>query len=255
MEKDEYTVMYDIEQSYWWFTGRQLLIKTLLERLRTNSFERGNILDIGCGTGIILKLIKNFGQAFGTELSPEAIHFLKQRDLNLVVQSDANLSIPFKDNTFLAVTCLDVAEHIDNDRCLIEEIFRVCKPGGHVIVTVPAFGFLWSTHDVALHHKRRYSKKQMLMKIHHLNWKVVKCSYYNTALFLPILATRKLQGFLLNHGPHRPVQSDFSIKLPAWVNKALSVLFFLEIRGLKYLNFAFGVSLLLVLQKPSEAET
>jgi len=252
MEKDEYTVMHDIEQSYWWFTGRQFLVKTVLERLRMNSFERGKILDVGCGTGIILKLLEDFGQAFGTELSPEAIHFLKQRDLNLVVQSDANLSIPFKDNTFLAVTCLDVVEHIDNDRSLIEEIFRVCKPGGHVIVTVPAFGFLWSTHDVALHHKRRYSKKQMLMKIRHLNWKVIKCSYYNTALFLPILTARKLQGFLLNH---RPVQSDFSIKLPAWINKALSVLFLLELRGLKYLNFAFGVSLLLILQKPSEVGT
>lgn len=247
MEKDEYRIMHDIEQSYWWFVGKQFLVKTFLKMLSINSIKRDRILDIGCGTGIILKLSKCFGVAYGMELSSEAIPFLKQRSLNFIVQADANQSTPFKDNTFSAITCLDVLEHLDNDLSLLKEMLRVCKPGGHVIVSVPALEILWSPHDIALHHKRRYAKQQMLRMIRQLNWKVIKCSYYNTILFLPILAVRKLKTFLYDN---KHVHSDFFMKLPGWVNKALALFFVSEIYCLRYVDLPFGVSLLLVLQKP-----
>jgi len=251
MEKDEYKIMCDIEQAYWWFVGKQYLVKTVLKSFCKNGLIQDDILDIGSGTGVILKLLADFGTAYGMEISPEAIQFLRQRDVNLLVQSDANQSIPFKDNTFSVITCLDVLEHVDNDFSLIEEMFRVCKLCGHVIVTVPAFEILWSHHDVALHHKRRYTKQQMLKRIRKFNWKVVKCSYYNTILFLPILSVRKLKTFLANN---RDVRSDFFIKLPAWANKILSSLFVSEIYFLRHVNLPFGVSLLLVLRKPDGVE-
>ncbi|MCK4390727.1 MAG: class I SAM-dependent methyltransferase [Desulfobacterales bacterium] len=251
MEKDEYRIMHDIEQSYWWFVGKQFLVKSILKGFSLNNPKQNRILDIGCGTGIILKLAESFGLAYGMELSSEAIRFLRKRDLNLVTRSDANQSLPFKSNTFSAITCLDLLEHLDNDFDLLKEIFRVCKPRGHLVVTVPAFDIQWSPHDIALHHKRRYTKAQMLKMIREFDWKVLKCSYYNTILFLPILAIRKLKTRLSDNTHGR---SDFFIKLPACVNRALSLLFVSEIRCLKYLNLPFGVSLFLILQKPEGAE-
>jgi len=246
MENIEYKVMYDIEQSYWWFVGKQFLINRILRRLIPKSQQTAKVLDIGCGTGIILKLLKSFGASYGMESSSDAVLFLRKRNLNNIVQSDAGRSVPFKTNTFSVITCLDVLEHLDNDLPLIEEMFRVCKPGGYVLVTIPAFEFLWSHHDTALHHKRRYTKPQLMAMIRGPEWKVCKCSYYNTLFFFPILVVRKLKGLLSNHESPR---SDFFMRLPAWLNRAMSLLFISEISLLRYLNLPFGVSLVLTLQK------
>lgn len=246
MEKDEYSIMYDIEQSYWWFVGKQFLVKSILRKFKPSRLKKDRVLDIGCGTGIILKLLEGFGTAYGVELSADAIQFLKKRGLRFVARSDASQSIPFKDSSFSAITCLDVLEHLDDDLALLNEMLRVCKPGGHIVLTVPAFNVLWSPHDVALHHRRRYTRTQMLKKIFRLNCTVVKNSYYNTILFLPILAIRKLKPFLSDR---QNVESDFFIPIPRWINALLTFLYVAEIGYLQFLNFPFGVSLLLILKK------
>lgn len=246
MEKDEYSIMYDIEQSYWWFVGKQFLVKSILRKFKPSRLKKDRVLDIGCGTGIILKLLEGFGTAYGVELSADAIQFLKKRGLRFVARSDASQSIPFKDSSFSAITCLDVLEHLDDDLALLNEMLRVCKPGGHIVLTVPAFNVLWSPHDVALHHRRRYTRTQMLKKIFRLNCTVVKNSYYNTILFLPILAIRKLKPFLSDR---QNVESDFFIPIPRWINALLTFLYVAEIGCLQFLNFPFGVSLLLILKK------
>jgi len=246
MEKDEYRVMHHIEHSYWWFVGKQFLVKTILKAFSFDGSRHEKILDIGCGTGIILKVLESFGLAYGMELSWEAIRFLRQRDLNLIARSDANQSLPFKNNTFSAITCLDVLEHVDRDITLLKEMVRVCKPMGYIVVTVPAFDILWSPHDVALHHKRRYTRKQMLENISRLSCTVIKASYYNTILFLPILVVRKLKQFFSRN---KHAQSDFFMTLPDWLNTAMTLLFAVEIYCLRFFSFPFGVSLLLVLQK------
>ncbi len=238
--------MYDIETSYWWFVGKQFLVKSALRKCSLNWLGKERILDIGCGTGTILKLLRDFGIAYGMELSTHAIRFLKKRDLKLFVRSDAGQSIPFKDNSFSAITCLDVLEHLDDDLALLNEMLRVCKPGGHIVLTVPAFNLLWSPHDVALHHRRRYTRTQMLKKIFRLNCTVVKKSYYNTILCLPILVIRKLKPFLSDK---QNLESDFFIPIPRWINAVLTFLFVTEIRFLQRMNFPFGVSLLLILKK------
>lgn len=245
MENDEYEIMHHLEGSYWWFIGKQFLVKQILNRVAKNNPGQGRALDIGCGTGIILKLLKNHGMAYGMEFSTEAIRFLKQRNLDSIVKSDANLSIPFKDDTFSVITCLDVLEHLENDLGLMEEMLRVCKPGGKIIITVPAFNMLWSPHDEALHHRRRYTRQEILEKTHRFNCSVVKCSYYNTALFLPILTVRKFK----RAAAHQE-KSDFFMPIPSWINSFLILLFVSEIRCLDFVDFPFGVSLLLILKKP-----
>ena len=241
--------MYRLERTYWWFTGKQFLVREQLRSLPSMLGRDLRILDIGCGTGIILKILEEFGQAVGIEMSQEAIRFLKRRGLKHIVCSDAEQTLPFKDGSFSMITCLDVLEHLDRDVALLDEMLRVCHEGGYVLVTVPAFNLLWSAHDVVLHHRRRYTRAALLGEISVLNCEVIKASYYNFMLSLPILAVRKLRSLFGEKGKG---QSDFSIDLPRAVNRPLSALYKLEILGLRLFRYPYGVSLLLVLRKPGQ---
>jgi ubiquinone/menaquinone biosynthesis C-methylase UbiE len=247
MERSEYEVMFRLERSYWWFTGKQFLVREQLRPLLSMTGRDQRILDIGSGTGIILKVLEEFGQAVGMEMSQEAIRFLKRRSLKHVVRSDAEQALPFKNNSFSLITCLDVLEHLDRDQSLLNEMLRVCQEGGHVLVTVPAFNLLWSPHDVVLHHRRRYTRTGLLGQVRTLDCQVIKASYYNFMLSLPILAVRKLKALFSEKGKS---QSDFFINLPEVLNRSLSILYKLEILGLRLFHYPYGVSLLLVLRKP-----
>jgi SAM-dependent methyltransferase len=249
METDEYRMMYSLEQSYWWFLGKQHLVREHLKRHFSSPSNRKRILDIGSGTGIILKLLGEFGEAYGSEVSMQAIEFLKKRELSRVVRSDANEPLPFKDCSFSFVTCLDVLEHLDRDLDVLKEILRVCEEGGRVLVTVPAFMLFWSLHDVALHHKRRYTLKRLIHSTKHLNCKIVSASYYNVLFSLPILVTRKLKAFFSKQGH---AQSDFFLNLPAFLNRAFAILFKVEISLLRLIRYPLGISLVLVLEKADE---
>ncbi|MBW2028487.1 MAG: class I SAM-dependent methyltransferase [Deltaproteobacteria bacterium] len=248
MENEEYKIMHILEQTHWWFAGKQFLVEEILSRFASMnmSSQKRKVLDVGCGTGIILKVLEKFGTPYGVELSPQAIEFLKKRDLERIACADANQSIPFKSGTFTIITCLDVLEHLDNDLGLMEEMLRVCKPGGYIFVTVPAFGALWSGHDVALHHKRRYARNKLLEVIGNLRCTVEKASYYNTVLFPLILIIRKSRSLFM---PKEDVQSDLFIPVPALLNWALKLLFKAEIRCLRFMSFPFGVSIMLLLKK------
>ena len=238
--------MFDLENSYWWFLGKQFLVKNVLRSLRFDRSKNERILDLGSGTGMILKVLEDYGVCCGAEISHEAISFLRKRNLNRVVCTDVNGPLPFKDNSFSLITCLDVLEHVERDRELLVEIFRVCEPGGYVFVTVPAFNFFWSSHDIALHHRRRYVRRQMLDQIRSVKGKVIKASYYNMFLSLPIAAVRKLKAM---RGGTEGAKSDFFLSLPGAMNKALSSIFKLEIFLLNFVNYPFGVSLLMIARK------
>jgi ubiquinone/menaquinone biosynthesis C-methylase UbiE len=247
MEEYEYKIMYRMESTYWWFRGKQFLVEMLLNKYLEDDGSN-KTLDIGAGTGSTLGLLSKYGEAYGAEFSTVAIRMLKQRGLNAIVRTDAEESIPFKNNAFSAVTCLDVLEHLENDSGLLKEMFRVCKPGGIILVTVPAMPLLWSGHDEALHHKRRYTKNQLLNRIASLNCIVTKSTYYNALLFLPIAAVRTFKSFMAAKGAQ--AESDFFMPLPKWLNNALYSLFVAELKCLRILNIPFGLSILTVIQKP-----
>ena len=248
MEEYEYKIMYDLENTYWWFRGKQFLLAVLLsDHLDDDGSNR--TLDIGAGTGSTLKLLRRYGgAAYGVEFSTVAIHMLKQGGLTSIVRSNAEESMPFKTDTFSAVTCLDVLEHLENDSGLLAEMVRVCKPGGFILVTVPAMPFLWSSHDEALHHKRRYVKKQLLNRIASLNCTVTRSTYYNAFLFLPIAAVRMFKSFMRTEVGK--AESDFFMLLPEWLNSVLYFLFAAELKCLRLVNIPFGLSILTVIQKP-----
>ena len=151
MELSEYKKLYDYENAYWWFVGKRKVIKYLLDRYAPFS-RRIRLLDVGCGTGANLNMLNEYGEAIGLDSSKESLKFCRQRDLSLLVLGLAD-QINFKDNCFDIVTALDLLEHIEEDKLVLSEIYRILKKQGRLIMTLPANMLLWSQHDFALHHK------------------------------------------------------------------------------------------------------
>jgi len=248
MNKDEYKKLYGLETTYWWHRGRKAIVKNLLNKHLTN--EKGEILDVGCGTGETTKMLASFGKVHGIDKSAEAVSFCKKRGLKHVMVAEAS-SLPYNKNTFLLATMLDLLEHIKNDSRALKESFRVIKPGGLLLITAPAWQFLWSEHDRALNHKRRYSKKTLSKKVKSAGFEIEKISFAITILFPPIVTWRLFQkAFIKSTYP----KTSYVI-LPKWLNNFFINLLRLEAKILQYINLPLGASLICIARKPKESNS
>ena len=244
MNNYEYQKLYKLETTYWWHVGRRQILKTLIRKFVLPTRRNKQILDAGCGTGETTKFLSQFGKVTGIDASKQAIEFCKTRKLRNIWQSTAE-NLPFEEGFFDLITMLDLLEHIENSTQALKESYRVLKAGGFLLITVPAHQSLWSGHDVALHHKRRYSKKQLKTAIESAGFTVKKISFAVTILFLPILGYRTLQKiFFKNKLP----QTSYVI-LPDWLNTTFINLLKLEAWVLKYGNLPFGTSLICIAEK------
>jgi ubiquinone/menaquinone biosynthesis C-methylase UbiE len=201
-----------------------------------------HILDVGCGTGAILKELGQYGTITGVDFSETAVAFCKTRGIANVEQGSAT-DIQRADNTFDLVLALDILEHIENDTKAIAEIQRVLKPNGIAIIFVPTFMFLWGVTDELSHHFRRYTKKELIEKTSVAGLQTIRASYFNTILFFPIALLRLfVRIFKIK------IKSENELGSP-FINKILYTIFNFERKLLKYTNFPFGVSALIVCQK------
>ena len=185
MNSDEYKKMYEIEDLYWWFIGRRKLVKWLLRKHNPNGKE-SLLFDLGCGTGLNVSSFAQELKTFASDLSPEALKFCRERNLQGLFSCSAE-AIALRDKSVDVVTALDVLEHIREDLPVLREVNRVLMPGGKLIVIVPAYGFLWSEHDEALHHYRRYVARELRAKLTSSNFEIERSTYFITGLFFPIL--------------------------------------------------------------------
>src|ERR1700751_2869955 len=144
-----------VDEHHWWYRGRRRIIRAQLDRLPLPAGAR--ILDAGCGSGRTLQELADYGEGSGLELNPEAAELARGRGLGEVAIGRLE-ELPWDDETFDLITCLDVIEHTPDDRVTLRELRRVTRPGGHLLVTVPAYQALWSQHDVDNHHFRRYER-------------------------------------------------------------------------------------------------
>jgi ubiquinone/menaquinone biosynthesis C-methylase UbiE len=240
MYEHEYETMYRLEDFYWWHIARRALIEDLIvEGLGGRTGAR--LLDVGCGTGANLATFARHARATGIDMSAEALSFCKERGVPSVARSRVE-RLPFADGTFDVVTALDVLEHTDDDLEALAELRRVCRPGGLLITTVPAYGFLWSEHDEALRHRRRYTRHELRNKLTLSDFRVERASYFITTLFFPIVALRVHQGLF-----KRSTRPRTSLRvLPGWANSLLVHLLGLERRALRRINLPFGVSIVSV---------
>ncbi|MCJ7789154.1 MAG: class I SAM-dependent methyltransferase [Candidatus Atribacteria bacterium] len=235
MEIEEYNKMYKFEEHYWWWVGKRAIIKHLLDILKLDSI---NILDVGCGTGINLDFLQKYGNVFGVDFSKEAKKFCKMRGYK-IIQANAE-KLPLKENTFDLITALDLLEHLD-DNMAISEFYRVLKPDGYLILTVPAFTFLWSKHDEALHHKRRYDKNQLKNVLKSNGFIIKKLSYWNFFLFFPIAIIRLIKKNMKN----KTITSDVK-EIPRIINDFLIFMLKIESYLISHINLPIGISLVCV---------
>ncbi len=243
MRVDEYQTMYDMESKYWWHKGRQYIIGYLLKKHLPKSDKSVEILDLGCGTGINFDILQNFGKVKGVDISSEALNFCKKRGITDVYKGDIlNLKLP--KSSFDAVTAFDILEHINDDERALKNIYNVLKPGGIAFVLSPAYQFLWSEHDEALHHKRRYMLSEMHRKMTRAGFKMRKRSYCITFLSAPIFVYRLLASFRSSKKP-----STSYVMLPGWLNSIFAQLLRLEGKLLQGMNFPFGISILCIAEK------
>ena len=243
MIHQRYRQMYEYEKAHWWYVGRRSLFIELLQIVQLKF--PSTILDAGCGTGFNLTLLSQFGNAYGVDISTEAIHYCHTRGLTRVKKTDGK-KFPFKRAYFDLVTCLDVLEHVENDRELLVEIKRVLKQKGYLILFVPAFSLLWSELDVRSHHYRRY-KQTELRNILELNgFSISQLGYFNYLLFIPILLVRFWQKTLFGKKSEwgfDPVVSNL------FMNRLLTFIFHFDVLSALKISPPFGVSLYVLCTK------
>ncbi|MCR4337194.1 MAG: class I SAM-dependent methyltransferase, partial [Candidatus Omnitrophica bacterium] len=158
MEKNLYLEMFEKERSNWWFQGKRLVVHSLVKKFVGNY---QSVLDIGCGTGATLQEFRAKGKdVYGTDVSEEAIRFSKKRGLENIYQFDFSQE-ELKEKKFDLILCLDVLEHIVDDRKVLKNIKNSMHAGSYFLMTVPSFQFLWGADDVVLGHQRRYTKREI----------------------------------------------------------------------------------------------
>lgn len=248
MNLAEYAQMYSLETSHWYFTGKRHALKSILERRLHTDGVAAPFLDVGCGTGIILEMLKQFGRPTGVDISSVALDFCRQRGHERLALIAPGGHLPFENDFFSLICAFDILEHLDDDLQLLREMGRVCAPGGSVFLTVPAFDFLWSEHDEALHHRRRYTASGIRSLVERAGLRVHWLSYFNTILF-PIAAI--FRGFkrLTPAKPQQGKRSEFFVPVPGPINTAWRTVLELEGRFLRYGRLPYGVSVICLAKK------
>jgi len=236
METKLYQEMHELESQHWWFRARREILTSLIWQY----LPQGKILDVGCGTGFFLEAFKTESaskyEAWGIDIAAIAVQVCHYKGLTQVTQGilEKN-SLPEHD--FDLVMFLDMIEHLDHDLPTLLMAKHYLKPQGQILITVPAYQFLWSAHDEIHQHKRRYTKKKLTELLHQAGYEIVFVSYFNTFLF-PLIAIARLIG----NFSQRHHSSD--AKLPSTVvNNLLYQVFKLEKNLLSQISLPFGVSI------------
>ena len=252
MDHRWYKQLQELEQTHWWFAGRRRFLSSVIDRLEIRADA---ILDVGCGAGTNrLFLAEHFpNQAIhGIDIEIDPLRFCRSEEPVPVYRADL-LDLPFRSESFDLVCALDSLEHVDDDRRALRELRRVCRPGGVLLATVPAFQFLWGNVDRVGDHRRRYTSGQLLERISESGFSVRFSRYFNYLLFPPIAAIRILARVLPSPDvvSDDAVKTDFDLVKGGPVNALLTHIFSLESKLLG-LAVPFGVSVLCVAVRNQE---
>jgi SAM-dependent methyltransferase len=235
--------MAEREKTYWWHLGRLRIIESYLKRIHKEP-SKTKILNVGCGTGGTIDMLEGFGTVDNVDISDDAIDFMKQRGYKRITKVD-DIELPFKDKTYDIVGAFDVLEHIEDEVGALREWGRILKDDGAIVITVPAYQWLWTEHDVSLHHKRRYTTKRLAAAAAEAGLKPEKKSYA-IVFSLPLVV-----GFrFLNKVLGRKTDSETSyVNVPEWANNLFTKLLYGEAKLHGKIRFPFGTSVVTVLRK------
>lgn len=240
MNPDAYRLMAQTEQTHWWYVGRRAIIRKVLETLDLPG--GADILEIGAGTGGNLDLLREFGVVTAVEHDDYAREVAACKTGLILQKGRLPNDLTYPDSAFDLICLFDVLEHVHDDRAALSKLRPLLKRGGRVMLTVPAYGWLWSLHDVELHHYRRYNLKQLSLVSAGSGFRVAKSSYFNTSLFLPALLARLFDRIV----SPRVVTGT---RVPAaWINSLFTRLLMTEALLIKHLGLPFGLSIIVVLE-------
>lgn len=241
--------MLDVDEHHWWYRGRRKIIDHELARLPIR--QDGQALDAGCGSGRTLPELSRYcRQVAGLELNPEAAEVARDRG-QFDVRMGRVEELPWSEQTFDLITCLDVIEHTPDDVVALRELRRVSRPGAWLIVTVPAYQALWSSHDEMNHHFRRYSRRALEQAMTESGWRVQRLTSFNSLLLPPAALVRLIQRRKLATGTY---SSELHLP-PRWLNRVLEWPLRAESRWLAAgRRLPAGLSLLAVAHNPVPAQ-
>ena len=238
MEREVYEAMAEHDERHWWYRARRQVVAELIRR-KVSLPEGARLLEIGCGTGHNLTMLGEFGQVDALEVDPIARGMAEKRLGRTVLSSPLPALEGVPDDTYDMVAALDVVEHIPDDKAALEGISRVLKPGGKLLMTVPAHQWMWSAHDVVNHHQRRYSKRDFKRLVNESPLKLESIGYLNSLLF-PLAMAQRLASKLTG-------KEDANLAPPAEpINQVLERVFALERRVIGRIPLPPGLSLFAV---------
>jgi SAM-dependent methyltransferase len=243
---DDHTIdeMYALEDRHWWFVGKRLLVGALLSPV---DLRGRRVLDVGCGTGGVLSSIGADAVAVGVDRSRAALAYCRRRGIGRLACADGD-RLPFAADSFDVVTMLDVLEHFDDEAGLLASVRALLRPGGTLLVSVPAFQFLWSKHDEVLQHVRRYTARRLRRVLADAGFIVDRVSYTNVVAFPPAFVVRGILGRL--RGGDAAV-TDFE-EHGAFVNESLVATYRLEAAALRRgWRLPIGLSVAAVVRRPA----
>lgn len=241
MEKALYKLFYEVEDTHWWFVATRQHALNLLGRYLPK--RRPTILDAGCGTGGIMKLLSGIGIIHGIDVSEDALFYTRKRGLKNVTLGSIT-KLPYQEKQFDAVLALDVIEHIKDDARALDELARVLKPTGVLIALVPAFRFLWSNHDTINHHYHRYTKEEIAQRIKDAGLVVLDTYYFGFTTFLPLLIKSVLEKAV-----HFPMQFNVARRLPNTINTILLKIYSVDLAISERFLFPCGTSIIIVARR------
>lgn len=240
METQMYQEMMEVEDKHWWFVARRSIIEQVISQL--NLPADAEIFEAGCGTGGNLAMLSHHGRVYAMELNETARTFASDLQIGEIQPGFLPDNIPFPEKNFDLIVLLDVLEHLEEDTASLQALFAKLKPSGWLLITVPAYPWLWSRHDDLLHHKRRYLLNNLRQIVGNSGYNVHFASYFNSVLF-PLIAVVLLLQKLFNKGGN---EQNIPPKL---INQILTFLFGMERHLIGRLSLPFGVSLLLLAQR------
>jgi len=241
------------EDKHWWFAGRTWSLLNMVDRIAAPDGTK-RVLDVGSGAGNMFHHMVRYGPVVGVDNNAKPIAIAKERGYD--VREGQAEDLPFEEDSFEMVFLLDTIEHCDDDAAVLRECYRVCVPGGHLVITVPAFMWLWSHNDELNAHKRRYTTKELREKLNRLGFRIRRMSYNNFFVFpmaagLLLLRRGAVQEPELG-SPHFDDES-YQVEMepaPPLLNAVLTGVTWSESQVLRWLNLPVGTSIICIAEKP-----
>jgi SAM-dependent methyltransferase len=244
MNVREIKKMKKFEQTYWWHIGKKNLVIDLARKYLTQ--PENKIMEIGSGAGEITHVLTQFGDVYANDISKEALDFCSSKGVKNVILGNINeIDLSSYSEEFDAIFALDVLEHIQDDVKTIKLVSQLLKEDGLFFINVPAFKFLWSSHDEALEHKRRYTSYEIITKLKENGFEILKSSHFVFFVF-PVVAAFKFSSNFI--GKNAYPKASY-IRLPNILNSLMIGILNLESKLMKYINLPFGTTITIVAQK------